>query len=316
MNAGIAGLSADPYRGGPALRPEDPGSGPPNDPQRVVEVPGRQPRPLRERAVPGDGTLPRRAPVRRRTEDPARRLGPRRLASGVAQRLPEPAVALLSGDEPQAELHPVREGEAARPGRAVTRFLLALLAFAAQGAAAAEPSAPATAGAPAASGTTDAIPPDGAARPADGDPPRMAMPLPGCPKALLREMLAEAAEGDGTVSALAIEREALVLCAQREEAVKRVLALEGEVRALLPRPASPVPAAEPRRPARPSYGWFSIVGSGDRLRAGVTDGRRAWFVRPGDVLPGGARIGAVRPSGAVLSGGVVLPYRPPPGGAP
>lgn len=185
-------------------------------------------------------------------------------------------------------------------------LLLALLAFA--GAAA----PPAPAGAPAASGTTDAIPPDG--RP--GDPPRTPAPLPGCPKALLGEMLAEAAEGDGAVAALAIEREALVLCAQREEAVKRVLALEGEVRALLPRPAAP--AAEPRRPApaRPSYGWFSIVGSGDRLRAGVTDGRRAWFVRPGDLLPGGARIGAVRPSGAVLSGGAVLPYRPPPGGTP
>ena len=187
-------------------------------------------------------------------------------------------------------------------------LLLALLALA--GAAA----PPAPAGAPAASGTADAIPPDG--RPADGDPPRTPAPLPGCPKALLGEMLAEATEGDGAVAALAIEREALVLCAQREEAVKRVLTLEGEVRALLPRPAAS--AAEPRRPApaRPSYGWFSIVGSGDRLRAGVTDGRRAWFVRPGDLLPGGARIGAVRPSGAVLSGGAVLPYRPPPGGTP
>ena len=202
----------------------------------------------------------------------------------------------------------IRRG--ARRGGGFAGLLLALLAFA--GAAA----PPAPAGAPAASGTADAIPPDG--RPANGDPPRTAMPFPGCPKALLGEMLAEAAEGDGAVAALAIEREALVLCAQREEAVKRVLALEGEVRALLPRPAAPVPAAGPGRPApaRPSYGWFSIIGSGDRLRAGVTDGRRAWFVRPGDLPPGGARIGAVRPSGAVLSGGAVLPYRAPPGGAP
>ena len=142
-------------------------------------------------------------------------------------------------------------------------------------------------------------------------------PAPPCPMALLREMLGAAAEGGGVVSALAIEREALILCARREEAAKRVLELESELRAFLPRPEVPAPAArpEPRR-AAPNYGWFSILGSGDRLRAGVTDGRRNWFVRPGDRLPGGARIGAIRPSGVSLSGGGLLPYRAPPGRAP
>ena len=151
---------------------------------------------------------------------------------------------------------------------------------------------------------------EGIAAPASGGAP--------CPMALLREMLGSAAEGGGVVSALAIEREALILCARREEAAKRVLELESELRAFLPRPEAPAPAARPERPERsaPDYGWFSILGSGDRLRAGVTDGRRNWFVRPGDRLPGGARIGAVRPSGVSLSGGGLLPYRAPPGRAP
>ncbi len=200
----------------------------------------------------------------------------------------------------------------------MTRLLLsaALVAFAAQ--AAAEPPLSAKGGAepaetPASSGTADAIPP--------AEPPasRAASSPSGCPKALLREMLAEASDGTGTIAALAIEREALALCARREEAVKRVLALEGEVRALLPRPAvPPASVAEPRRtpPPRPSWGWFTVLGAGDRLRAGVTDGRRTLFVRPGDRLPDGTRIGAIRPSGAVLAEGAALPHRPPPGRAP
>lgn len=188
----------------------------------------------------------------------------------------------------------------------------ALLSLAlAQPAPAAEPPPPVPAdeAAPAAGGT--AVPP----APAKPPPRRAASLPPGCPKALLREMLAEASDGTGTIAALAIEREALALCVRREEAVRRVLALEGEVRALLPRPAAPPPRRQRAAP-RPSWGWFTVLGSGDRLRAGVTDGRRALFVRSGDRLPDGTRIGAIRPSGAVLAGGAALPHRPPPGGAP
>ena len=51
------------------------------------------------------------------------------------------------------------------------------------------------------------------------------------------------------------------------------------------------------------------------LRAGVTDGRRTWFVREGDPLPGGIRVGriAARPPGVRIEGGGALPYRERPG---
>ena len=243
--------------------------------------------------------------------------GPLAAVVGPAAAFGRRQAAAVAGQAPDRRGKRLPAAGGRRRGGGAMRLLLsgALLAFAAQAAPAA--------------GTADTIPPADTANPpvAEAPPPpasragpprRTASSPSGCPKALLREMLAEASDGTGTIAALAIEREALALCARREEAVKRVLALEGEVRAL--RPAAPVPAAEPRRPApappRPSWGWFSILGSGDRLRAGVTDGRRAWFVRPGDRLPDGTRIGAVRPSGVKLPGGGVLPYRPPPGGAP
>ena len=281
--------------------------------------------------------------------------GPLAAVVGPAAAFGRRQVAAVAGQAPDRRGKRLPAAGGRRRGGGAMRLLLSgtLLAFAAQAAPAAGPpppdirlparnagkvvevpsaaSDPSSFGAAEAArgGTADTIPPADTANPpvAEAPPPpasragpprRTASSPSGCPKALLREMLAEASDGTGTIAALAIEREALALCARREEAVKRVLALEGEVRAL--RPAAPVPAAEPRRPApappRPSWGWFSILGSGDRLRAGVTDGRRAWFVRPGDRLPDGTRIGAVRPSGVKLPGGGVLPYRPPPGGAP
>ena len=49
------------------------------------------------------------------------------------------------------------------------------------------------------------------------------------------------------------------------------------------------------------------------LRAGVTDGRRVWFVREGDPLPGDVRVGriAARPPGVQIEGAddSALPYR-------
>ena len=80
--------------------------------------------------------------------------------------------------------------------------------------------------------------------------------------------------------------------------------------------------ATPDAPAEPAYGWFSIIGASGVLRAGVTDGRRVWFVRAGDPLPGGVRIAAIasRPPGVLVTDPretderqTLLPYRTRPG---
>ena len=57
--------------------------------------------------------------------------------------------------------------------------------------------------------------------------------LHGCPRELLAALLAGAAETDDAVSALAIERETLALCRERQEVVNGIVALEGELRTLL-----------------------------------------------------------------------------------
>ena len=55
----------------------------------------------------------------------------------------------------------------------------------------------------------------------------------GCPRALLASLLAEATETADAVSALAIEREILGLCRERQEIVNGIVALEDELQALL-----------------------------------------------------------------------------------
>ena len=168
----------------------------------------------------------------------------------------------------------------------------------------------------------------------------------GCPRGLLTALLAGATERSDAASALAIERETLTLCRERQEIVTRIFQLEEELTALLGKPgdspatAAPVPAGEtdpaprvisqPESPggtgqsapsgdagnsARASYSWFSIIGTPGRLRAGVSDGTRAWFVREGDRLPGAGAVEriAVRPPG-VHAGGIALPYGPRPSG--
>ena len=60
-----------------------------------------------------------------------------------------------------------------------------------------------------------------------------------------------------------------------------------------------------------------FVGMAGDLRAGVTDGRRVWFVREGDPLPGDVRVGriAARPPGVQIEGSDdrALPYQARPG---
>ena len=177
--------------------------------------------------------------------------------------------------------------------------------------------------------------------------------LLGCPRALLSALLAGAAETGGAVSALAIERETLALCRERQEIVTGIVTLEGELRALLaesrgesaarahsavapivkestpvrvvrhlspsPDRAEPAEAARADTPKPPAWSWFSIIGMAGALRAGVSDGAHAWFVREGDSLPGGVTVEriAARPPGVHVSGEneAGIPYRPRPDGA-
>ena len=175
----------------------------------------------------------------------------------------------------------------------------------------------------------------------------------GCPRALLSALLAGAAETGDAVSALAIERETLALCRERQEIVTGIVTLEGELRALLAesrgetaapahsavapivkestpvrvvRQLSPSPdRAEPAEAAKadtlkpPAWLWFSIIGTAGDLRAGISDGSRIWFVREGDRLPGAVTVEriAARPPGVHVGGEneAGIPYRPRPEGA-
>ena len=169
----------------------------------------------------------------------------------------------------------------------------------------------------------------------------------GCPRALLRRLLAGAADEGGALTALGIEREVLTLCRERQEIVAglfeteaRLRELRGESGALSPAPAvvqvttpaleretapsrpSPLQPAltatpegpESREETGPAYGWFSIIGTAGALRAGITDGTGVWFVREGDALPDGSNVVAIasRPPGVRIGeagGDTPLPYR-------
>lgn len=104
----------------------------------------------------------------------------------------------------------------------------------------------------------------------------------------------------------------------------REAAKEAEARKLAQAEAAAAPKVEPavvaaRAPdpgpaPEERYGWFAMKGSGTDLRAGVTDGEGRWWVRVGDDLPGGVKIGSIRtrPPRVVAEGGAAagLPYRP------
>ena len=160
----------------------------------------------------------------------------------------------------------------------------------------------------------------------------------GCPRALLRRLLAGAVDGADALTALAIEREALTLCRERQEIVAglfeteaRLAELRAPVEAPVPAPvvaeaaapqtpavvpaktapvsplraalAGKTEAAKEEEPPPPSYGWFSIIGMAGALRAGITDGEAVWFVRTGDPLPDGGTVAAIegRPPGVRLA---------------
>ena len=181
-------------------------------------------------------------------------------------------------------------------------------------------------------------------------PPMAASVIAGCPRDLLTRLLAGVAERQDALSALAIEHETLKLCHERQLIVTGIFETEAQLRALRtaaepaaanrsPAVAATVPSVMPQlntvpaklpapsttarkpvkaAPAAPRYGWFSILGMAGDLRAGVTDGRRVWFVREGDPLPGDVRVGRIvaRPPGVQIEGAddSALPYRTRPGG--
>ena len=180
-------------------------------------------------------------------------------------------------------------------------------------------------------------------------PPMAASIIAGCPRDLLTRLLAGVAERQDALSALAIEQETLKLCHERQLIVTGIFETEAQLRALrapaepaaknrsptvaaivpsvMPQlntvPAKlPAPSTTARKPAKavpaaPRYGWFSVLGMAGDLRAGVTDGRRVWFIREGDPLPGDVRVGriAARPPGVQIEGAddSALPYRARPG---
>ena len=175
-----------------------------------------------------------------------------------------------------------------------------------------------------------------------------------CPRELLRVLLGGAAERNDALSAVALETEVLVLCRERQTLVNEVLKLEEAIAALIAPAQPPAEAppqvgedepvvviaelasgssgkadlrivavdavekkAEPEPEPQVSYAWFSIIGSGDRLVAGVSDGDRVWFVREGDSLPGKVEVGLIsaRPPGVLMLGESeesMLPYGPRP----
>ena len=173
--------------------------------------------------------------------------------------------------------------------------------------------------------------------------------IAGCPRDLLTRLLAGVAERQDALSALAIEHETLKLCQERQLIVTGIFETEAQLRALrtqaepaaknrspavtaivpsvrpqlktvpakLPAPSTTPPKPAKAAPAAPRYGWFSILGMEGDLRAGVTDGRRVWFVREGDPLPGDVRVGRIagRPPGVQIEGSDdrALPYQARPG---
>ncbi|MDE0278169.1 MAG: thermonuclease family protein [Defluviicoccus sp.] len=196
----------------------------------------------------------------------------------------------------------------------------------------------------------------------------------GCPKDVLHRLLSEAAERSDVVSAIAIEKETIALCAERQSVVADLLKAEGQIEDALararekrsPRRArrgirsvaqlvgvdlesdrpepqarkqrgdvpdpvvvAPAPQGAVERPkvvvskqagngaaGKPAavsvrrFSWFSLLGRKGALVAGVTDGRRVWFVGEGDVLPGNRRVQRIagHPPGVRVAGLGLLPW--------
>lgn len=168
-----------------------------------------------------------------------------------------------------------------------------------------------------------------------------------CPRDLLRKLLVSAVGQQDTLAALAVEREVLKLCHERQLLVTGLLETEAKLRELVALPVEDeevvvvedvvsqllsvkapekvvvevveVVQKKKEAPPPPRYTWFSVLGSLGVLRAGVSDGSKVWFVGEGARLPGGVRVLEIvaRPPGVRVSGAAdeLLSYGPYPAGA-
>ena len=98
--------------------------------------------------------------------------------------------------------------------------------------------------------------------------------FPGC-------IFAEAADRAELVSTVAIERDVPAMCRDLQKVARC-------------RTSSASCGRPPDARRAPARSRFPIIGSPGRLRAGVSDGNRAWFVCQGDGLPGRTRIEEAR----------------------
>ena len=149
----------------------------------------------------------------------------------------------------------------------------------------------------------------------------------GCAQDLLRTRFSSAVGGDDYLAALALESELLLLCNERQELLAAALESESRLRELqteltttittaeeeppeqiaaqparrslldvisLPVATADVRAEPESKPEQPVVTWFSITGTRDDLRAGLSDGKKIWWVREGDSLPDGVEIHRIR----------------------
>lgn len=137
-----------------------------------------------------------------------------------------------------------------------------------------------------------------------------------CPQDKIARLI-ETAVTDGQVSAaLALERETLKLCAQRQELVLKLFGLERQLREILPEEvAAPEPqiiykdkivyreklveVAKPAAPVGPTVnmadlGYFSVFGSAAKPKAGIVlgDGSRV-FLGVGDEVRGVGKVESI-----------------------
>ncbi len=102
---------------------------------------------------------------------------------------------------------------------------------------------------------------------------------------------------------------AMLEAARAEIAREQQAKAAAEAARMAPKEEKKAPPPEPPR----AYGWFAVMGSGEALRAAVTDGENVWRVEAGDRLPGGVRVVSVeaRPPGVRVKGWTSgrLPYR-------
>ena len=164
-------------------------------------------------------------------------------------------------------------------------------------------------------------------------------PMAECAIDLLRTRLAAAVAPDDILAATALEDELLRLCLARQKLVGEVLATELQLAAMvrgesgteasslvidappqvipeppplptldqltlpqvLQEPAGEVEEAVEADPA-PPYVWSTMLGTAGNMRAAVTDGSHVWWVREGDILPGGWQVVriATQPPGVSL----------------